>query len=207
MPDNPFPAYDRAEVRIGKTPYARFDLNDYSVPHTCVKKTLSVVADMKVVRILDGGREVASHPRCWERGNQIENLAHVKELEEHKREASQHRGMDRLRHSAPSSKDMLKIAAERGNNLGGLTSGLLKQLDLYGSQEVEQAIQEALQSEAVHLSAVRLILERRRREKNMPPPVEIVVKDDPRIRDLVVIPHSLSTYDMLHADKENKQHD
>jgi len=207
LPDNPFPAYDRAEVSVGKTPYVRFDLNDYSVPHTFVKRTLSVVADMKVVRILDGGQEIASHPRCWERGGQIENQAHIKELEERKKEASQHRGMDRLRHAAPSSRDMVKIAAERGNNLGGLTSGLLKLLDLYGSQEVEQAIQEALRSEVVHLSAVRLVLERRRREKNMPPPVEIVVKDDPRIRDLVVIPHSLSTYDMLHADKESKQHD
>ena len=207
LPGNPFPAYDRAEVRIGKTPYARFDLNDYSVPHTFVKKTLSVVADMKIVRILDGAREVASHQRCWERGGQIENPAHVKELEERKKEASQHRGMDRLRHAAPSSKDMLKIAAERGNNLGGLTSGLLKLLDLYGPAEVELAIQEALQSESVHLSAVRLVLERRRREKNLPPPVEIVVRDDPRIRDLVVIPHSLSTYDVLHTNKENEEHD
>jgi transposase len=207
LPDNPFPAYDRVEVRVGKTPYVRFDLNDYSVPHTFVKKTLSVVADMEVVRILDGGREIASHQRCWGRGNQIENQAHIEELEERKREASQHRGMDRLRHAAPSSRDMLEIAAERGNNLGGLTSGLLKLLDLYGSAEVEQAIQEALKSEVVHLSAVRLVLERRRREKHMPPPVEIAVKDDPRIRDVVVIPHSLSSYDTLHADKEKKQHD
>jgi len=207
LPDNPFPAYDRAEARVGKTPYVRFDLNDYSVPYTLVKKTLSVVADMKTVRILDGGREVSSHARCWERDGQIENPAHVKELEEHKKEASQHRGMDRLRHAAPSSQDMLKIAAERGNNLGGLTTGLLKLLDLYGPAEVEQAIQETLQSQAVHLSAVRLVLERRRREKNLAPPVEIVVPDDPRIRDLVVIPHSLSTYDVLHTDKENEEHD
>lgn len=207
LPDNPFPAYDRAEARVGKTPYVRFDLNDYSVPYTLVKKTLAVVADMKTVRILDGGKEVASHARCWERSAQIENLAHIKELEEHKREAGQHRGVDRLRHAAPSAKDMLKIAAERGNNLGGLATGLLKLLDLYGPAEVEQAIREALESGAVHLSAVRLVLERRRREKNLAPPVEIVVRDDPRIRDLVVIPHSLSTYDVLHTNKENQEHD
>lgn len=207
LPDNPFPAYDRAQVRVGKTPYVRFDLNDYSVPYTLVKKTLSVVSDMKTVRILDGGQEVASHARCWDRGGQIENPAHIKELEEHKKEAGQHRGMDRLHHTAPSSRGMLKVAAERGDNLGGLTSGLLKLLDLYGPAEVECAIQEALQSEAVHLSAVRLVLERRRRERNLPPPVEIVVKDDSRIRNLVVIPHSLSSYDVLHIEKENEEHD
>ena len=30
---------------MGKTPYVRFDLNDYSVPHAQVRKTLTVVAD------------------------------------------------------------------------------------------------------------------------------------------------------------------
>lgn len=32
-PDTPFPAHERLEVEVGKTPYVRFDLNDYSVPH------------------------------------------------------------------------------------------------------------------------------------------------------------------------------
>ncbi len=33
LPNDPFPAVERVEVEVGKTPYARFDLNDYSVPH------------------------------------------------------------------------------------------------------------------------------------------------------------------------------
>lgn len=36
LPDNPFPWPAQTPVSIGKTPYARFDLNDYSVPHACV---------------------------------------------------------------------------------------------------------------------------------------------------------------------------
>lgn len=207
LPNNPFPAYERIAVSVGKTPYVRFDLNDYSVPYRLVKKTLSVVADMSVVRILDNGEEVARHQRSWERGCQVENPDHIKELEEHKKEAREHRGMDKLRHAAPASKEMLKMAAERGGGLGGLTSGLLKLLDLYGAAELEQAIREAVESERVHLSAVRLVLERRRREKDLAPPVEIVIPDDPRIRNLVVIPHSLSTYDELHAKKEREEHD
>jgi hypothetical protein len=31
LPEAPFPAFDRQPVKIGKTPYARFDLNNYSV--------------------------------------------------------------------------------------------------------------------------------------------------------------------------------
>jgi hypothetical protein len=35
--------HERVEVRVGKTPYVRFDLNDYSVPHTHVQRTLTVL--------------------------------------------------------------------------------------------------------------------------------------------------------------------
>lgn len=34
LPDNAFPTDERVSVSIGKTPYARYDWNDYSVPHT-----------------------------------------------------------------------------------------------------------------------------------------------------------------------------
>jgi transposase len=207
LPDNPFPAYEKIAAKVGKTPYVRFDLNDYSVPYTLVRKTLSVVGDMKTVKILDGGQEVASHRRSFERGRQIENPEHIKELEEYKKQAKEYRGMDRLRHASPSSRQLLRLAAERGGGLGGLTSGLLKLLDLYGAVELEQAIQEALASQVAHLSAVRLVLERRRRERNLPPPVEIAVPNDPRLRNLVVVPRSLSTYDKLHIDKEKEEND
>ena len=33
LPNSPFPTEERIEVRPGKTPYVRFDKNDYSIPH------------------------------------------------------------------------------------------------------------------------------------------------------------------------------
>ncbi|WP_394838641.1 IS21 family transposase [Pendulispora rubella] len=36
--ENPFPADELISVEVGKTPYVRFDLNDYSVPHTHVRR-------------------------------------------------------------------------------------------------------------------------------------------------------------------------
>ena len=43
-------------VASGKTPYVRFDGNDYSLPHTLVKKPLTLVASEDTVRLLDGDR-------------------------------------------------------------------------------------------------------------------------------------------------------
>jgi ribosomal protein S27E len=54
LPDDVFPAEDRVEVEVGKTPCVRFDLNDYSVPHTYVRRSLVVVASASEVRVLDG---------------------------------------------------------------------------------------------------------------------------------------------------------
>jgi hypothetical protein len=73
LPGNPYVTSERKEVSIGKTPYARFDLNDYSVPHTQVRKLLTVVADPDRVRILDGQEVVASHPRSYDKGEDKNN--------------------------------------------------------------------------------------------------------------------------------------
>jgi len=54
LPDNPYPIYERMAVATRKTPYVRFDLNDYSIPHTHVQRTLTLIADPEEVRVLDG---------------------------------------------------------------------------------------------------------------------------------------------------------
>ena len=60
LPVNPFPRDERTEVGVDKTPYVRFDLNDYSVPHRYVQRTLSVSASLTQVRILDGDTVIAT---------------------------------------------------------------------------------------------------------------------------------------------------
>src|SRR6187399_3262194 len=72
LPDDRFPAHERLEVEVGKTPYVRFDLNDYSIPHDRTQRTLVVFADLDELRIVDGNVVVATHARCWDRGQQLE---------------------------------------------------------------------------------------------------------------------------------------
>src|ERR1700692_1526272 len=43
LPDNTYPLLERVPVTAGKTPYVRFDLNDYSIPHTHVRRPLTVL--------------------------------------------------------------------------------------------------------------------------------------------------------------------
>lgn len=87
---------------------------------------------------------------------------------------------------------MLVALAERGANLGSATAALLRLLD---AVELEAAVVEALTNDAPHPHAVRLILDRRRRERGQPPRLAIHLPDDPRVRDLAVRPHRLDAYD------------
>ncbi len=51
-----YPVDARVEVTVAKTPYVRFDLNDYSILYTHVRRTVTVLANAeRVASILDGG--------------------------------------------------------------------------------------------------------------------------------------------------------
>src|SRR4051794_2591417 len=162
LPDDPAPLLERVAVKVGKTPYVRFDLNDYSVPHTHVRRTLTVLANTHVVRVINGVDVLACHRRSYDKSAKIEQDNHLQALVAHKRGARQHRASDRLAQVAPASQDLLLRAAERGTNLGAITNGLVRLLDRYGATELQAAIREALERDVPHPNAVRLALERRR---------------------------------------------
>lgn len=196
LPDNPFPAYERVEVEVGKTPYVRFDLNDYSVPHDKVRRTLIVFADLDQLRIADGNEVIATHQRCWDRAQQVEQADHLERLVDEKRRAREHRGLDRLARAARSSQAFLRVIAGRNENVGSTTARLLQILDSAGAAELEEALVEALERDTVHVGAVRQIVDRRRSARGLPPPVSIPVTRGEHA-GLVVTPHALSTYDSL----------
>jgi transposase len=205
LPDNPFPTDERIEVSVGKTPYIRFDLNDYSVPHTQVRKALSVCASLGTVRILDGAQLIAQHPRSYGKGEQIEDPAHIEALLKSKHQARYHRGQDRLAHAAPSSQPLLQQAGTRGYPLRGIVSALLDLLAQYGAQELEFALQEALKQQVPHPNAVRQVLERRREQRHQPPPIAIPLPENVKAKHITVRAASLAQYDQIHNAQADEQ--
>jgi transposase len=197
LPANPFVVEERLVVQVGKTPYVRFDLNDYSVPHTQVRKSLTVLAAANQIRILDGQEVVASHVRSYDKGQQIELAVHVKDLVERKSQARSQRGMSRLSQAAPASQELLNQAGARGENLGSITASLLRLIDRYGAAEVQTAIVAALARGVPHPNAVRLALETQREARQQPAPVDIQLSAKVRQRDAVIHAHRLDSYDQL----------
>lgn len=96
LPEHPFAPESIRAISSGKTPYLRFDKNDYSIPHSLIRKPLTVIASESTVRVLDGDTEVARHARCWGVRQQIEDEAHLAALLVDKRKSREHRGRNRL---------------------------------------------------------------------------------------------------------------
>jgi transposase len=182
LPAHPFPCDAVHTLRSGKTPYLRFDGNDYSIPHALVRKPLMLVASDRLVRVLDGDDEVASHERS----------------------AREHRGRNRVIAACPSAQAFLEKVAQHGGHLGGTTSRLLRLLDDHGPSELDFALAEAHRRGAFAAQSVAHILDQRRRARKAAVPLPVVLPDDPRVRDLRVTTRPLGAYDALARSGDKK---
>jgi transposase len=197
LPEHPFDCDLVRIVHSGKTPYVRFDGNDYSIPHTLIRKPLTLVASNETVRLLDGEKEVARHSRTFGRQQLVEDESHIAELARHKRAAAELRGRDRLRSACPNTEAFLEALVVQGFHLGGQTTRLLKLLDRFGKDALDAALGEALSLGAIRAESVAHLLDRARQEQGSLPPIDPILPDDPRVHDARVTPHSLSDYDAL----------
>jgi transposase len=202
LPEHPWNCELVKPVASGKQPYIRFDRNDYSIPHWLAGKPLTLVASETLVRITNGSHVFATHARSYDEKQVIEDHAHIEELAREKRRAHELRGRDRLRAACPSADAFVEALALRGEHLGGQVSRLLKLLDRYDKAELEIALKDALARGAIGAASVAHVLDQRARAQKRAPVLDVVLPDDPRVRDLHVTPHALDTYDSLAKPKD-----
>ena len=84
LPGCPYDPSQTAVCRVSAYATVRFDANAYSVPVQYVGQEVAVKAYAERVRILADGREIAAHPRCYQRGQRIFDLSHYLPILERK---------------------------------------------------------------------------------------------------------------------------
>ena len=183
-----------APVRIDKTAFCRFDTNSYSVPPGFVGQTLTLAADDRTVRILDGTTLVAEHERSWGRRQTVEAPAHRTELLAQKQGAKEMRGRDRLRCTIPEIDALYARWVDCGRNLGSMTARTIRLLDLYGPELLGDAVAQVLARDLHDPGALASLCEQRRCALNAPVPIDTPLGHNVPERD--VIPHDLETYDV-----------
>jgi hypothetical protein len=103
LPAHPFETELMPTMTSGKTPYVRFDRNRYSIPHTHVRRPLTLLASTTLVRLLAGTDEIARHVRSYDTNDIIEQQAHVAGLVAATRQDNRSSARDRLRLAVPRS--------------------------------------------------------------------------------------------------------
>jgi len=204
LPDRPFEAPLVKTVRSGKTPYVRFDLNDYSVPPALVRKPLTLIATEDRVRLTDdAGEVVAEHRRTYDRDCTIEDQTHLAALRAHKRHAVGLHGRDRLLQLCPVAEPFLQALIQRDTPIRPQTFHLNRLLDRYGAPELATALEIALERGAIAAASVDQILDQRSREGGRAPPLDLSLSQDRRVRELHVTNHDLSAYDALGVTEDD----
>ncbi len=173
-------------VRSRKTIYIRFDLNDYSIPPSAVGRPLTLVASEQTVRILDGSTEIARHLRSYDRHDVRTDPAH----------------QEALLAAVPETETLLDEAFQRGEPTGRQTAKLVELLDLYGAEELQAAVREALQRGTPRAASVAFLLGRRQRAQGRKAPLPIELRQRPELEDLYVQSHNPETYDELASDDD-----
>ncbi len=108
-----------------------------------------------------------------------------------------HTTRDRLRVAVPASATLFDRLAERGEPLRPHATRLLALLDDYGPQELAAAIAVALERDALGAGSIAHILETRRRQRGLQPPLRLTLPDRPGLRDLDIRSHALESDDAL----------
>ena len=197
LPAHPFATDVLRVVASGKTPYVRFDRNDYSIPHARRRQPLTLVASATTVRLVVGTETIAHHARSYDTGQTIEDLTHLDALLAATRQGNPQTARDRLRLAVPLTATLFERLAARGDALRGHTARLLALLDDYGPAELTAAVTVALARDALGAGAIAHVLETRRRRRGHAPSVPLALPDHPGVRDLDVTPHRLETYDAV----------
>jgi len=204
LPAHPFECSHVLARSSGKTPYLRFDRNDYSIPPDHVRKPLTLVATPDEVRILDGADEIARHPRSYDKGQSIEDPQHIAALVAWKKAARAPKGRDALCAGLPHAEAFFEATLERGLSLASTTAQLRRLLDDYGSHATDAALALTLERGTPIPSSVAHWLEQQRRRTQEKPAIPVELPDRADVRDLRVTPHDLETYDDLsHQDDED----
>ena len=171
----------------------RLDTNRYSVPALYARRTLTLVADDRLVRLVDGAEEVARHERSWGRHQTLEAREHRVALLAEKRKARDLKGRDRLRVEVPEIVALLERWVEAGRNIGSMIGFTIKLLDAYGAAVLRGVVADMLVRGVHDRGAMAILCEQTRKRQAGPAPTMIELGAHVVERD--VVPHDLGGYD------------
>ncbi len=183
------PFFYETVVRVGKTPYVRYDCNDYSVPATYVNDALVVFASEEEIKIFHGINEIARHRRSYSRGKTIEAKEHLEELLKTRASARFQTRRRIFNEQVPLALEFLKCVAEKQENVAYAKSKLFRLLERFSAHDLNNALESAMKADQCSIVAVELIL-----QHHVDDAKELDLSAYPELKLHQITPHNLEKY-------------
>lgn len=200
LPAVAFPTDELVSVVVSSHARVKFDGNRYSVPPQLARQTVLLRASASQVHILDQGREVACHARCYERGQLLCQTAHQLEALKLRRRVRAHHVEDSFDALGEEARKFhLELRRRPVKTIVHLRR-LLYLVRLYGRQELLAALTRANEYQTYDAAYVETILLQERRRRELPSPTEVRPQRQELIEDIDLQEPDPGTYDRLCDD-------
>ena len=171
------------------------DTNRYSVPsiYASQRLTLKVFGDR--LCLYHAHNMVATHPRSYERHSDFENPDHVKDLLGQRLRARDAKWLLAFYSLSPHAEHYHQQLIARSLKARVHVNKIVALADIYGTDKVARAMEDAISSEAFSSQYIENILQQRERHTPQPGPLHLTRRSD--LLDIELSPADLSLYDTL----------
>ncbi|MFQ5616552.1 MAG: transposase, partial [Anaerolineales bacterium] len=199
LPQADYQACRSRPVKVNPYSQVVFETNRYSVPVEFARRQLTLRAYPFRVEILAQEQVVATHRRCFGRGQDVLDPLHYLDLLVERPGAFEHAiPLRRWREKWPAVYEtLLEELQARWPEGRGVREflAILKLHQEYPAGQVKQAIEAALELGAVHLDGVQLCLRQQQMPQSWPPALDL--SDHPRLQGLGEQAVNLAQYEQL----------
>jgi transposase len=202
LPPHPYDCALILSVAANSQFRVRVDTNSYSVPAGYAGKKLLLKLYPDRLCLYDGEKFVAEHLRSHDRFQDIESPEHAQPLLERKRKADEQHILKRFLAISRQAENYCRQLAERKLNWRAHLRKIVALADVYGTEKVAVALEDALHYQAFSSEYIANILEQRQRCLPSAGPLTLLRKQDQI--ELELPEPDLSVYETTQGDKSNE---
>jgi hypothetical protein len=169
------------------------DTNRYTVPYLYASQKLTLKIYPDQLLLYHHEKLIATHLRSYDRRQDIRNPDHIQELLVHRRRAREQTCLQAFLSLGPQADLYVRKLQEKRLNASHHIQKIVALNQIYGSDKVARALDDALQFEAYGCEYIANLLEQRERHPVVPSPLHLTRRQD--LLDLDLPPADLNLYE------------
>jgi transposase len=170
------------------------DTNRYTVPYLYASQKLTLKTYPDQLLLYHNEKLIATHLRSYDRRQDIRNPDHIQELLVHRHRAREQTFLQTFLSLGPQADLYVRKLQEKRLNASHHVQKIVALSQIYGSDKVVRALEDALKFEAYGCEYIANILEQRERQPVVPSPLHLTRRQD--LLDLDLPPADLNLYEI-----------